>query len=110
MLGRIETRTRDRIYCQMIRTVRDISRDDRSRMATCSLRTPTDRLREKYSIDWSSMFPFPTLPHAATTYIYIMLLTSAGQFSGRAKLLRNVGLLQQTYFDFILHSPAVDFF
>ena len=24
MLGRIETRTRDRIYCQMIRTVRDI--------------------------------------------------------------------------------------
>ena len=45
MLGRIETRTRDRIYCQMIRTVRDISRDDRARIATCSLRTPTDRMR-----------------------------------------------------------------
>ena len=30
MLGRIETRTRDRIYCQMIRTVRDISLDDRA--------------------------------------------------------------------------------
>ena len=43
MIGRIETRTRDRIYCHTIRTVRDISRDDRERIATCSLRTPTDR-------------------------------------------------------------------
>ena len=51
MLGRIETRTRDRIYCQTIRTVRDISRDDRARIAACSLRTPTDRLEENYSID-----------------------------------------------------------
>ena len=51
MLGRIETRTRDRIYCQTIRTVRDISRDDRARIATCSLRTPTDRFKENYSID-----------------------------------------------------------
>ena len=51
MLGRIETRTRDRIYCQTIRTVRDISRDDRARIATCSLRTQTDRLKENYSID-----------------------------------------------------------
>ena len=42
MLGRIETRTRDRIYCQTIRTVRSISRDDRARIATCSLRTPTE--------------------------------------------------------------------
>ena len=41
-LGRIETRTRDRIYCQTIRTVRDISRDNRARIATCSLRTPTE--------------------------------------------------------------------
>ena len=49
MLGRTETRTRDRMYCQMIRTVRDISRDDRARIATCSLRTPTDR--QNYSID-----------------------------------------------------------
>ena len=51
MLGRIEMRTRDRIYCQTIRTVRNISRDDRARIATCSLRTPTDRLKENYSID-----------------------------------------------------------
>ena len=51
MLCRIETRTRDRIYCQTIRTVRDISRDDRERIATCSLRTPTDILKENYSID-----------------------------------------------------------
>ena len=53
MLGRIEMRTRDRIYCQMIRTVRDISRDDRARIVTCSLRTLTDRLKENYSIDMS---------------------------------------------------------
>ena len=50
MLCRIEMRTRDRIYSQTIRTVRDISRDDRARIATCSLRTLTDRLKN-YSID-----------------------------------------------------------
>ena len=43
LLGRTETRTRDRMYCQTIRIVRDISRDDRARIATCSLRTLTDR-------------------------------------------------------------------
>ena len=56
MLGRTETRTRDMIYCQTIRSVRDISRDDRARIATCRLRTPTDRqmdrLTENYSIDY----------------------------------------------------------
>ena len=51
MLGRIETQTRDRIYCQTIRTVIYISRDDRAIIATCSLRTPTDRLKENYSVD-----------------------------------------------------------
>ena len=55
MLGRTELRTRDRIYCQTMRTVRDISRDDRARIATCSLRTQndrqTDRLKVNYSID-----------------------------------------------------------
>ena len=40
-----------RAYCQTIRKVRDISRDDRAIIATCSLRTPTDRLKENYSID-----------------------------------------------------------
>ena len=48
-------RTRDMMYSQTIRTVRDISRDDRARIANCSLRTPTDRqtdrLNEKCSID-----------------------------------------------------------
>ena len=48
-LGRTETRTRDRMYCQTIRTVRYISRDDRARIATCSLRTSTDRHKENYS-------------------------------------------------------------
>ena len=51
MLGRTDTRTREMMYCQTIRPVRDISGDDRARIATCSLRTPTDRLKEKYSID-----------------------------------------------------------
>ena len=51
MLGRIETQTRDRIYYQTIRTVIYISRDDRARIATCSLRTPTDRLKENYSVN-----------------------------------------------------------
>ena len=37
MVGRIETRTRDRIYCQTIRTVRDISRDDRAIIESSSL-------------------------------------------------------------------------
>ena len=39
LLGRTETRTRDRMYCRTIRIVRDISRDDRARIATCSLQT-----------------------------------------------------------------------
>ena len=43
LLGRTETRTRDRMYCQTIGTVRDVSREDRARIATCSLRTPTGR-------------------------------------------------------------------
>ena len=55
VLGRTETRTRDRMYCQTIRIVRDISRHDRARIATCRLRTLTDRqterLKENYSID-----------------------------------------------------------
>ena len=51
MLGRTDTRTGERMFCQTIRTVRDISRDDRAIIATCSLRTPTDRFKENYSID-----------------------------------------------------------
>ena len=43
ILGQAETQTHDRMYCQMIQTVRDISRGDRPRIATCSLLTPTDR-------------------------------------------------------------------
>ena len=55
ILGRTETRTRDRMYGQSIRTVRDISRDDRARIATCSLRTSTDRHKENFSIDKSKI-------------------------------------------------------
>ena len=61
MLGRIETRTRDRIYSQTKRTVRDISRDDRARIATWSLRTLTDRLKENYSIDAKVCYTGSTL-------------------------------------------------
>ena len=42
ILGRTETRTRDRMYLGRIRPVRDISRGERARIATCRLRTPTD--------------------------------------------------------------------
>ena len=54
MLGRTEMRTRDRMYCQTIRSVWDISRGDRARIATCSLRTSdrqTYRLKANYSIE-----------------------------------------------------------
>ena len=50
-LGRTETRTRDMMYCQLIRTVLDTSPDYRARIATCSLRTARDRFKENYSID-----------------------------------------------------------
>ena len=48
MLGRTETQTRERMYCESIRTVRDISRDDRARVVTCSLLTQTDIFKENY--------------------------------------------------------------
>ena len=52
MLGRTEARTRDRMYCQIIRTVRDISRDDR--VKNCDMQfANTDRLKENYGIDYS---------------------------------------------------------
>ena len=61
MLGRIEMRTRDRIYCQTIRTVTHITRDDRARIVTCSMRTPTDRLKENYSIPNTLCSVLPTV-------------------------------------------------
>ena len=70
MLGRIETRTRDMIYYQTIRTVRDISRDDRARIATCSLRTLTDRLKENYSIDLTIL---PCKEHLYKICVYSVL-------------------------------------
>ena len=52
LLGRAEMQTRDRMYLGRIRSVREISQDDRARIGkTGSLRTPTDRLMENYSID-----------------------------------------------------------
>ena len=46
LIGRTGTQTCDRMRFQTIRTVRDISRDDRARIATCSLLTSTDRFKE----------------------------------------------------------------
>ena len=43
--------SRERKCFQSIRTVWDISRDDRASIATCSLLTVTDRLKNNYSID-----------------------------------------------------------
>ena len=69
-LRRTDTRTRERMYCQTIRTVRYIFRDDRARIATCSLRTPTDRLNENYSIDNYCIF----CDHLALASVYLCIL------------------------------------
>ena len=50
MLGRTETWTRQRMYFQSIRTVRDISQDDRASIATCSLRTSTESTQLYYGM------------------------------------------------------------
>ena len=50
LLGGTEKRTCDRMCFQTIRTVWDISRDDRAKIATCSLLTSPDRFKENYSI------------------------------------------------------------
>ena len=42
ILGRYQTRPQDRMCCQAIRTIWDISRYDCARIAICSLLTPTD--------------------------------------------------------------------
>ena len=75
LLGRTETRTLDRMYLGSIRSVRYISRDDRARIATCSLRTPTDRLMENYSIDSSTVEPLTNdHPHQRPSLSYDHIL------------------------------------
>ena len=54
MLDRTEMRSRDRICFQPIRTVSDISREDRARIVNCE-RRQTDRFNENYSIDTANM-------------------------------------------------------
>ena len=61
MLGRTETRTRDRMYCQTIGTVRDIS--PRRSSNNCDLQfANTDRFKDNYSIDVRILFGFLALP------------------------------------------------
>ena len=68
ILGRTETRTRERKYLGRIRSVWDISRGDRARIATCSLRTSPDRLKANYSIDVLTLFRcIVVVEHHATT-------------------------------------------
>ena len=55
LLSRADTQTHERKHLQSIRAVRDISRDNRARIATCSLQTATDRFKEKYSIDYRTI-------------------------------------------------------
>ena len=74
LLGGTETRTRDRKCFQSIRTVRDISRDDRARKSTCSLLSSTDRLNENYSIDLPCSFT-PTEEGEPGVYISSSPLT-----------------------------------
>ena len=54
LLGRIETQTRDMMYCQTIRTVRERHLPRRS-SKNCDLQfANTDRFRENYSIEIAS--------------------------------------------------------
>ena len=51
MLGQTDTRTRDRMYCQSIRTVRERPLSRRS-SKNCDLQfSNSDRFKENYSID-----------------------------------------------------------
>ena len=72
-------RTRDRMYCQTIRSVRDISRDDKARIATCSLRTQTDRLMENYRIDIIILLKSVCLSVAVDSYRPQFLLDRLGR-------------------------------
>ena len=80
LLGRTETRTRDRMCFQSIRTVWDISQDDRAIIATCSLLTATDRLKENYTIDtvkqfFLTLYQFLKLSHDVSTSKLQTLIT-----------------------------------
>ena len=63
LLGQTEMRTRERNEWQSIRTVWDISRDDRVRIATCSLQQwQIDRFKENSNIDdWLQGAEFVTI-------------------------------------------------
>ena len=62
LLDRTQTRTSERKCFQSIRTVWDISRYDRARIATCSLLTATVRFKKNYSIDFTKLDPPRVLP------------------------------------------------
>ena len=74
LLDRTERRTRDRMYCTTIRSVRDISRDDQAIIASSSLRTPIDRHKEMYSIDnyykYMYMYMFVGTQHVKMQDVY----------------------------------------
>ena len=82
ILGRTEARTRNRMCCQSIRTVGAISRDDRARIATRSLLTPTDRQTLRRIIEyivlpiqcWAAILRYQHLSGFTQRY-YIMTRT-----------------------------------
>ena len=86
ILGRTETRTRDRMYNQSIRTVWDISRDDRAKIATCSLRTSTYRHKENYSIDMVTLTKGAVICHCHP----LILLTISLSVGSRVICMSNI--------------------
>ena len=69
VLGRTDMRTHEWSDRQLTRTVWDISRDDRARIATCCLRTPTDIFNENYSVDETGL----ALCHRRFMYYHIVV-------------------------------------
>ena len=68
LLGQTEMRTRGRKAWQSIRTVWDISQDDRARIATTSLRMLTDKqtyIKENYNYRWRECNEFIRKQHAS---------------------------------------------
>ena len=92
---------------QSIRTVRDISRDDRARIATSRLLTSTDRLNENYSIDLPCSFT-PTEEGEPGVYIssspltpdncyFEVVILDPGETGYTSELGRNSGLNIHTF-------------
>ena len=108
MLGRTEMRTRDRMYCQTIRSVWDISRGDRARIATCSLRTSTDRLKANYSIDIDLQLFFFLIVFFASWCIYLVVTWARACGVWRLNVFECVRMMTQMFVPCMLVCSAAD--